>query len=83
MLAFIHLPPNDPSIAPLRNLPHELFEGRGAAFAVGTVAQLGHCQVPGVAHPDDLDPELREDTEQILPPLPCAVVPSIGAALDR
>ena len=36
----------------------------------------------GVTHPNDLDPEVRKDTEQIPPPLPGAVVPSIGAALD-
>jgi len=50
---------------------------------VGTVAQFGNRQVPSIAHPNDLDPEVRKDAEQIPPPLPGAVVPSIGVALDR
>jgi hypothetical protein len=49
---------------------------------VGLIAKLGDRQVPGVVHPDDLDPEVGEDAEQTVPPLPDAIVPFIGAALD-
>src|SRR6478735_8728653 len=76
------LPPNDSTVAPLRDLPHMLCEGV-ASFPASAVTQLGNRQIPGVAHPDDLDREVRKDAEQVVPPLPGAVVPSIGLPLDR